>query len=337
MIRFRTLACAAALVFASFGGAPAFPQALNNDGLLRAAAINDATADQIAKSGYSEALVKAQVLLDRAQFSPGVIDGYSGGNMRGALAAFAKAHSVPGGGALNAEMWAALAKYESSDVAQIYTITAADVAGPFTPSIPTEFSAMAKLDRLGYRTVTEMIAERFHMDEGLLKRLNPGADFSKAGTQILVTQPGESAVRAQVATIRIDVKGRSLSAFDAANNLVAFYPATVGSSDFPNPSGSWAVNTVATNPTYHYDPKRLTWGEGEAAGKLTIAAGPNNPVGSVWIDLTKDTYGIHGAPEPKLVGKTNSHGCVRLTNWDALALSKAVSKSTKVIFVEAGA
>jgi lipoprotein-anchoring transpeptidase ErfK/SrfK len=320
-LRHLTLALMA-LSFPLAGGAAAQSSA------DAAKTINEASA--VAGKGYSPALVKAQILLDRAGFSPGVIDGYDGQNFRNALAAFAKARKVSA--KLDETSWAALAPAGAAPAVQTYTITAADVAGPFTPNIPTKFSDMAKLDRLGYKNAKEALAERFHMSEGLLTQLNPGVDFSKAGGQIAVAAPGAGVLGAPVAMIRINAKTESLIAYDKADNVVGYFPATVGSTQFPTPAGSWSVNAVAVDPVYFYDPKRLTFGEGEAAGALKLAAGPNNPVGAVWIDLTKDTYGIHGAPEPRLVGKVSSHGCVRLTNWDALALAKAVSKETKVVF-----
>lgn len=290
-------------------------------------AINMASA--VTGKGYSPAYVKAQTLLDRAGFSPGVIDGYDGQNFRGALAAFAKARGLSA--KLDDKMWTALAA-DATPAAQTYTIAASDVAGPFTPKIPAKFSDMAKLDRLGYANAKEALAERFHMDETLLTRLNPNVNFSKAGTPIVVVAPGAGTLGGAVTLIRINTKAESVTAYDKDNKVVGYFPATVGSTQYPAPSGSWGVNSVSVDPVYYYDPKRLTFGEGQAAGALKLAPGPNNPVGSVWIDLTKDTYGIHGAPQPRLVGKISSHGCVRLTNWDALALGKAVSKETKVVF-----
>jgi len=276
-------------------------------------------------------LIRAQVLLDRAHFSPGVIDGQDGENVRNAIAAYERAVGLPEDGVLDADVWAKLTA-DTGPILIDYTITAADAEGPYTPTIPKDYADMAKLDRLGFSGPLEALAERFHMDAALLTALNPGADFAAAGTKIVVAYPAREALPAKVATIEVDKARKQVRAYDAAGKLLAAYPATVGSSDLPTPSGEWAVRTIAPAPTWTYDPSRLNFGD-RRAGKLTIKAGPNNPVGAVWIDLTKDTYGIHGAPEPRLVGKTASHGCVRLTNWDAVQLSKAVEKGTKVIFL----
>jgi lipoprotein-anchoring transpeptidase ErfK/SrfK len=191
---------------------------------------------------------------------------------------------------------------------------------------------MAKMEKLNYATPLELLAEKFHMDEVLLQQLNPGVDFSKAGVKILVVSPPAEMLPAEVARVEVDKGRNQVRAYAADDTLLASYPATVGSGEMPTPDGEWAVNAVARNPTWNYDPAKLNFGD-KKLGKLSIAAGPNNPVGSVWIDLTKDTYGIHGAPEPRLVGKTASHGCVRLTNWDARQLASAVKKGVKVVFV----
>jgi lipoprotein-anchoring transpeptidase ErfK/SrfK len=169
----------------------------------------------------------------------------------------------------------------------------------------------------------------------LLQALNPGVDFGVAGTTITVTAAGADTLDRKVDRIEIDKSLGQVRAFDKDGALLATYPATVGSTERPAPSGEWAVRTLAPKPTYTYDPSRLTFGKPK--GKLTIKAGPNNPVGSTWIDLTKDTYGIHGTPDPKLVNKRASHGCVRLTNWDAAELGSAVNKGAKVIFMGAEA
>ena len=215
---------------------------------------------------------------------------------------------------------------------QDYTIIAEDVAGPFTASIPTDPEAMSKLPRLGYASPAELLAEKFHMDEAFLKRLNPGADFGVAGTKIVVAALGPDRLPAPVARIEVDKAQRQVRAYGADETLLAVYPATVGSTDRPAPDGVWAVKGVSRDPTYEFDPSRLTFGK-PGYGKLTIKPGPNNPVGSTWIALSAPTYGIHGAPDPRLVGKVASHGCVRLTNWDARQLADAVKPGVKVAFL----
>ncbi len=217
---------------------------------------------------------------------------------------------------------------QGADVVRIYEITADDASGPFV-SVPATMEEQATLEQLSYQDIAEKLAEKFHMTKAFLKALNPGADFG-AGTKILVVSPDPERLQASVARVEVDKKASTVRAYDDTGRLVATYPASIGSSTFPSPQGTMEVRAIAPEPTYHFDPSGRDWGPDRA---LTIAAGPNNPVGSTWIDLTKDGYGIHGTPEPRLIGKTTSHGCVRLTNWDAEELSQAVSKGTKVEFV----
>jgi lipoprotein-anchoring transpeptidase ErfK/SrfK len=300
---------------------------------INAAAFDPASTDTDA---HRNLLVRVQTLLDRAHFSPGVIDGRDGTNLTLAIKAYQTSRGQTADGEITQQLVEALTGGDTGQVLVDYMITPQDVAGPFSPPIPKDdYEAMAKLPAMNYQTPLEMLAERFHMDEGLLQALNPGVDFGAVGTTIVVTAAGADTLDRKVDRIEIDKALGQVRAFDKAGVELAVYPATVGSTERPAPSGEWAVRTLAPRPTYTYDPSRLTFGKPKA--KLTIKAGPNNPVGSTWIDLTKDTYGIHGTPDPKLVNKRASHGCVRLTNWDAAELGSAVNKGAKVVFMGAEA
>ena len=296
------------------------------------AAINAAKFDPKAPPAAArDELVKAETLLDRAHFSPGVIDGRDGSNLHAAISAFEGAHGLPVDGHLSQPVWDALTAADTAPASVVYTVTAADVAGPFLGKTPTDMAAMAKLKHMDFDSVAQELSERFHMDQALLLALNPGVDFKTAGATIVVAAAGAAPLAAQVTRIEVDKAHQQVRAFDAAGKLAAVYPATVGSQERPAPSGVWAVKVVAPNPDYTFDPARLTFGKSKT--KLTIQPGPNNPVGSTWIGLTKETYGIHGTPDPTLVGKVASHGCVRMTNWDARQLGAAVKAGTKVEFV----
>lgn len=276
------------------------------------------------------ATARAQILLDRANFSPGVIDGLGGDNTRQAIAAFEKAAGLPQDGVLDAEVFRRLTAGDDGRVLTDYTITAADLSGPFIGQVPANLADMAKLKTVGYATPLEMLAEKFHMTEGLLQALNPGVDFAKAGQTIVVAAVAQTDLAAEVAHIVVDKAERSVQVYDAADKLLAFYPATIGSSARPAPSGEVTVVGVAPEPNYTYDPDRVSYDRGDR--KVIVPPGPNNPVGSVWIDLSRDTYGIHGTPDPSKVGKTFSSGCVRLTNWDAEQLASKVKPGVRVTF-----
>ena len=277
-------------------------------------------------------LIKVETLLDREHFSPGEIDGQNGSNLENAITAFEQVHGLSGGGKLDAALVEALTKADAGPITRDYVITAEDEKGPFLGTIPSGFPEMAKLKSLGYANPLQYFAEKFHMSEKLLGELNPKADFTAVGTSIIALRPGNGDIGEPVARVEVDKSTDQVRALNAAGRIVAVFPATVGSTERPAPSGEWAVKSVVNNPPNTYDPKRLTFGD-KSKGALTIAAGPNNPVGSTWIDLTVETYGIHGSPDPTLIGKTASHGCVRLTNWDAAALGRAVKKGTPVVFV----
>ncbi len=281
---------------------------------------------------YDAGLARIQVLLDRAHFSPGVIDGYDGDNVRKAVSEYQARHGVRVTGVADEALLLDLANRDTTPALITYVLTTADVSGPFV-AVPQDLEAMSRLAHVGYERASEAVAEKFHMDEDLLRLLNPNVDFTRAGVEIVVANAGDD-LNVLVASIEVDKQAMVVRAFDASGALLAFYPATIGSGAAPAPTGDFAVRAIAFDPTYNYDPVRLpTFGERDH-GALTIAAGPNNPVGAVWIALTADTYGIHGAPNPATVSKTQSHGCVRLTNWDAVELGRAVRAGAPVRFLE---
>ena len=281
-------------------------------------------------------LIKAQVLLARADASPGVIDGQDGSNFKHAVAAYAAMNGLDDeNGELTQEVWGRLTAGAPGPVAATYAITPQDVAGPYFPDVGEDMVKMSQLQHVGYSRPTEMLSERFHMSEDTLKALNPGADFGKAGTVIVIAQTGPIDLP-KVDHIQVDKAHAAVRAYDKSDKMIAFMPATVGATDRPSPTGTHKVNGVAHDPTYTYDPSKLTWGP-KSHGKFIVPSGPNNPVGVVWIDLNAPSYGLHGTPDPKEIGKTASHGCVRMTNWDALQLSRAVKPGVVVTFINSRA
>lgn len=276
-------------------------------------------------------LIRLQIMLDRVHASPGVIDGHDGRNLRKAVAAFETMRGLPVDGAPDPQVWEALTR-DQPKATKIYEITKEDVEGRYVEKVPTDYGKLAKLKWIGFRDAAEMLAERFHLDEKLLKTLNPDVDFRTAGQRILVPETGPEPAT-KVARIVINKTEGELRAYAEDGSIVLIDRATVGSSDTPSPSGKMKVNGSFPNPHYIYDPKK-NFRQGRNFRKLTLKPGPNGPVGSMWIDLSKPTYGIHGTPEPSRIDKTGSHGCVRLTNWDAEALGRLVEKNRTVVEFE---
>ncbi|HYD73592.1 MAG TPA: L,D-transpeptidase [Candidatus Binatia bacterium] len=282
---------------------------------------------------YDGGLVRIQVLLDRLHFSPGVIDGYDGENVRKAVAAYQEANNLPINGRPDDALLTRLEGADSQPALVAYVLTEEDVGGPFV-QVPQGLEAQSRLDALGYGSAVEAVAEKFHMDEDLLRSLNPGVDFSSAGTEIVVASVG-GGLDGQVARIDIDKDELTLRAYDASDRMLAFYPVTISADN--TPTGELEVTAIAFDPTYNYDADELPSFNDNSGREFVIQPGPNNPVGLVWIALNRDGYGIHGTPNPQLISKTASHGCVRLTNWDAVDLARATQQGVPVHFREGGA
>jgi lipoprotein-anchoring transpeptidase ErfK/SrfK len=283
------------------------------------------------RPGTAEArVVRAQILLDRARFSPGQIDGRYGGDLGVAVKGYQEAHHLNPDGIVGAEMWRSL-DADTRPLLRAYTITAADLKGPFAP-IPEDVQEQARMKWMGYESSTEELAEKFHASPQFLADLNPGKNLKKAGETIVVPAvvraPARRALRVVVSKSR-----RTVTAYGARDTMLAQYPATIGGEHDPLPIGHWTITSVQRDPWFYYDPVHF-WNASpnEAAAKLP--PGPRNPAGVVWMGLSKAHYGIHGTPDPGRIRHGESAGCIRLTNWDAADLSHMVLRGTPAVLEE---
>ena len=282
--------------------------------------------------GQFPVYARAHVMLNNAHASPGAIDGTSGMNTLKAISSFQKMQGLNPSGVLNQETWDRLISLQGNKPAFVeYTITEADLKGPYAASIPRDYALQAKMKGLYYTRVSEMLGEKFHMDEAFLQKLNPNATFKKAGERIVVTNI-RNELPENIHLIVAHKGAKQLYLFNSQNQMVGSFPATIGSTDTPSPTGSYKVTGVAPNPWYSYSPSNFLQGNNRQA--LSLPPGPNGPVGNIWIGLSKKSFGIHGTPNPSMISKGASHGCIRLTNWDANDLGKKVKAGVSVIFLE---
>lgn len=311
-------------------------------------------------------IMQAQVVLERFGFAPGVIDGKLGLSTRNALEAYQSASNLPVTGTFDPDTIKALAPWSNIAATRVVTIPETFARGPFAP-LPKAPAEQAKLPAMGYVSLEEKLAERFHTTPEVLRMLNPAATrhevasqeaapepaVYRAGQQLRVPNVGADAFdgatvenkewaatlgslgvgtsQPDAARIVVSKAAGTLKVFDRSDKLVAVFTVTTGSAKDPLPLGDWSINGKSYNPEFSYD-AGLFWDVPDSKGEHLLPPGPNGPVGVVWIDLSKEHYGIHGTPEPQTIGRAQSHGCVRLTNWDAARLAQMVSGSTKVTF-----
>ena len=303
-------------------------------------------------AGIDRTILHVQVILDKLNFAPGVIDGKGGQSLEAALGGFQSAHGLPVTGTIDAATLRALYPYRTWRPTRTLTLDAAILSGPFTNPLPKAPAEQARLPALGYRDAMEALAERFHTTPATLVALNSPGTRLVAGAQIVFPNvvPGnrdyatkDAAWRATLSSLNIDARqpiasrvlvSKSqgvLKVYDAQDRLVAQFPATMGSQHDPLPIGTWKIQGISTNPSFHYNPD-LFWDAKATDRKATIPSGPNNSVGVAWIDLSKPHYGIHGTPEPSTIGRAESHGCIRLANWDVARLALMVKAGVPAVF-----
>lgn len=296
--------------------------------------------------------LSVQVALDRRGFSPGVIDGAESASFKAALRGFQVAHELPETGAYDRATAIALREDSARPATALVRIPASFANAAFVPDLPTETAKQAGLPALGYRDIVEMLAERFHTTPAFLRKLNPqatwaagstvhvpnieNADVSGArgadkGWPQMLGQLGVAASQPEAERIVVDRSEGVLKVYGAQDRLIAQFPATMGSRHDPLPIGTWTIKGVSWNPPFHYNPD-LFWDASSKDEKALLQPGPNGPVGVAWIDISKPHYGIHGTPEPELIGKSESHGCIRLTNWDAARLAQMVKPGVSAVF-----
>ncbi|MEO5866257.1 MAG: L,D-transpeptidase family protein [Sphingomonas sp.] len=305
--------------------------------------------------GIDQSILHIQVILDHLAFSPGVLDGKQGKSLVAALKGFQESRGLPKTGKPDEATMAALQPYSQIQATRKLRLTAEALAGPFVDPLPKDPQEQAKLATLGYRSPMEKLAEMFHTTPQVLLALNTPQTMLTPGTAVVfpnalpssrdyesklpdhwrqtLSDLNVDAVQPHGVKVVVDKSDQVLRVFDADGKLVAQFQATMGSTHDPLPIGTWKIQGADYNPKFHYNPK-LFWDAKKDADPATLPPGPNGPVGVVWLDLSKPHYGIHGTPSPETIGRAESHGCIRLTNWDAARLSLMVKPGTPAIFQE---
>ncbi len=292
----------------------------------------------------------AQVLLDRAGFAPGVIDGRKGMSFDEAVRGFQTSRGLEVTGELDQATRAALLRGGAKATLRL-KVDEGDARGPFLDEIPDDPVQQAKMERLGYRNLLEKLAEKFHTTPDTIVALNDPKTVLKAGAvlrlpNVLPTSRDYGDVEGDHAQMLSDLnvsggaekadrivvdKSDGVLRLFRDDKLVGQFPATMGSEHDPLPLGNWRVTAVSYNPPFHYQPD-LFWDVADDEEEQRLPPGPNGPVGTVWVDLSKEHYGIHGTAEPQTIQRAQSHGCVRLTNWDAARVATMVGNGTAVLF-----
>jgi lipoprotein-anchoring transpeptidase ErfK/SrfK len=311
------------------------------------------TAAAAPKPAIDMTILHVQVLLDRLGFTPGVIDGKGGQSLKAALRGFQSARGIKPTGEIDQPTLRLLHAYRETRPVASLTLTAADLAGPFTGPLPKDPAQQAQLPAMGYANLMEKLAEQFHTTNATLIALNSPSTRLAAGASIRVPNvapasrdyPADMKPEWKQTLAMLNVDARQpvgdhvvvdksegvLKVMDAKDTVIAQVAATMGSEHDPLPIGSWKIQGAAYNPPFHYNPD-LFWDADSSDKKQLLPPGPNGPVGVIWLDLSKPHYGIHGTPNPETIGRAESHGCIRLTNWDAARLSLMIKPGAKAVF-----
>ena len=293
--------------------------------------INDPNQPELNPHDRGSSVARVQILLDRAHFSCGAIDGNYGINLQKTVAAYQHDRGLQQTDRVDAATWSSL-NNDKAPALIPYTISDDDEKGPWV-QVPRDMMEQAELPYLGYASPLDELSERFHSAPSLLKALNPNADFSMVGQQLIVPNVLTMPPQGPAANVIVSQSEKSVRVYNADGKLLAFYIATIGSYHDPLPLGTWKVTEIERNPTFHYDAK-LFWDAKNKDDRATIKPGPRNPVGVAKVGLSKPHYGIHGTPDATKIGHNFSHGCIRLPNWDAWELTSLVQPGTPVILKE---